>query len=246
MSDPVLCCQGTDRPDGGARIPDAEEGLTAAIGRAERQQVSVRALLLGSGPRFARDAVGPVLGFYLGWKLIGLATGIIAATTMTVAAYWWERRRGRTGLAAGIGLTIALAQALVGLLSGSPKWYLTPPVIINAAYGLAFLGSVLIRRPLAGVFASETYPFPPQVKASRTFIRVFSHVSVVWAIYLLGRSALRLVVLIRGSVEGFIAVNVLTGFPFSAAIVAWSIWYGVRAFRRSEEFGRYLSLEGGA
>jgi uncharacterized protein DUF3159 len=165
---------------------------------------------------------------------------------MTVAAYLWERRRGRTGLAAGIGLTIALGQALVGLLSGSAKWYLAPPVIINAAYGLAFLGSVLIHRPLVGIFASETYPFPPQVKASRTFIRVFSHVSVVWAIYLLGRSALRLVVLIRGTVEGFIAINVLTGFPFSAAIVAWSIWYGVRAFRRSEEWGRSLSPEGGA
>jgi hypothetical protein len=186
------------------------------------------------------------VGFYLGWKLSGLITGIIVANAISVAAYFSERRRGRTGLAAGIGLAVALGQALVGLLSGSVKWYLAPPVIMNAAYGLAFLGSVLIRRPLAGVFAGETYPFPPEVKASKTFIRVFSHVSLVWAIYLLGRSALRLVVLIRGTVEGFIAVNVLTGVPFSAAIVAWSMWYGVRGFRRSEEWGRYLSPERGA
>jgi hypothetical protein len=226
-------------------MPDREDGLTAAIGRAERQQISVSGLLLGSGPRFARDAVGPVLGFYLGWRLSGLATGIVVASGITVAAYLWERRHGRTGLVAGIGLVIALGQALVGLLSGSAKWYLAPPVIINGAYGLAFLGSVLIRRPLAGVLASETYPFPPQMKASRTFIRTFSHVSLVWAVYLLGRSALRLVVLIRGTVEGFIAVNILTGFPITAAIMAWSIWYGVRAFRRSEEWGRYLSPDGG-
>lgn len=57
---------------------------------------------------------------------------------------------------------------------------------------------------------------------------------------------LRLVVLVRGTVEGFIVINVLTGFPFSAAIVAWSIWYAVRAFRRSEEWGRFLLPEGGA
>jgi hypothetical protein len=226
-------------------MPEPEDGLTAAIGRTQRQQISVGGLLLGSGPRFARDAVGPVLGFYLGWRLSGLATGIVLATAITVGAYLWERRHGRTGLIAGIGLVVALGQALVGLLSGSAKWYLAPPVIINAAYGLAFLGSVLIRRPLAGALAGETYPFPPQVKASRTFIRTFSHVSIVWAAYLLGRSVLRLVVLIRGSVEGFIAVNILTGFPFTAAIMAWSIWYGVRAFRRSEEWGRYLSPDGG-
>ena len=225
-------------------MPDPEDGLTAAIGRAERQQVSVGALLLGSGPRFARDAVGPVLGFYVGWRLGGLATGIAVATGITVAAFLWERRHGRAGLVAGIGLVIALGQALVGLLSGSVKWYLAPPVIINAAYGLAFLGSVLIRRPLAGALATETYPFPPQVQASSTFIHTFSHVSIVWAVYLLGRSALRLVILIRGTVEGFIAVNILTGFPFTAAIMAWSVWYGVRAFRRSEEFGRYLTPEG--
>src|SRR5262245_19075414 len=201
-------------------MPEPEDGLTAAIGRAERQQVSVGGLLLGSGPRFARDAMGPVLGFYLGWRLSGLATGIVVATGITVAAYVWERRHGRTGLVAGIGLVIALGQALVGLLSGSVKWYLAPPVIINAAYGLAFLGSVLIRRPLAGALAGETYPFPPEVRASETFIRTFSYVSLVWAVYLLGRSALRLVVLMHGSVEGFIAVNILTGFPFAAAIRA--------------------------
>ena len=99
---------------------DREDGLTAAIGRAERQQVSVSGLLLGSSPRFARDAVGPVLGVYLG-RLSGLATGIVVATGITVAAYVWERRHGRTGLVAGIGLVIALGQAFVGLLSGSAK-----------------------------------------------------------------------------------------------------------------------------
>ena len=54
--------------------------------------VSVGALLLGSGPRFARDALGPVLVFYLGWKLLGLTAGIIGATVVALIAYGWERR----------------------------------------------------------------------------------------------------------------------------------------------------------
>ena len=215
----------------------ADGELSTAIAEAERRQVSVRTLLLGTGPRFARDALGPVLALYLGWKFVNLTTGIAAATAITMAAYVWERRRARSGVAAAIGLSIALVQALVGLASGSPRWYFVPPVIANAGYGLAFLVSVLIGRPLAGVFASDTYPFPPAVKTSKTFRRVFSHVSIVWAIYLLSRSAIRLVALTRSGVEAFIVINVLTGVPFTAAIMAWSIWYGVRGFRRSDEWG---------
>ena len=215
----------------------ADDGLTTAIGQAERRQVSVRALLLGTGPRFARDAIAPVLAFYVGWKLVGLATGIVVATAITVAAYVWERRHARTGLAAAIGFSIALVQALVGLASGSAKWYFAPPVIANAVYGLAFLVSVLIGRPLAGVFAGDTYPFPPAVKASETYRRVFSRISLIWAVYLLSRSALRLVALARVGVEAFIAVNVVTGIPLTAAIMGWSIWYAVCGFRRSDEWG---------
>jgi intracellular septation protein A len=219
----------------------ADDGLAAAIGQAERRQVSVRALLIGTGPRFARDAFGPVVAFYLGWKFASLTAGIVAATAVTLIAYLWERRHARTGAAAALGLGIALAQALAGLASGSATWYFAPPVIANAAYGVAFLVSVLIGRPLAGVFAGETYPFPPSVRQSATFRRVFGHVSLAWAAYLLARSFLRLVALMRGSVEAFIVVNIVTGIPFTAALMAWSIWYGVRGFRRSDEWGPYLA-----
>jgi hypothetical protein len=43
-------------------------------------RMSLGALLLGSGPRFARDALGPVLAFYAVWKFWGLLAGIVAGT----------------------------------------------------------------------------------------------------------------------------------------------------------------------
>ena len=92
------------------------------------------------------------------------------------------------------------------------------------------------------MFAQETYPFPPAVKASLTFRRVFSRVSLAWGVYLLLRSALRLVALSWRDVDVIVAVNVLTGMPFTAALTAWSIWYGVRGFRRSREWGWALGL----
>ena len=206
-----------------------------------RPQVSAWALLLGTGPRFARDAFGPVILFYVAWKLIGFRTAILAATALSIAAYVFERRQARSGITAGIGLGIALVQATAGMASGSTTAYFAPPIIVNGAYGLAFLASVVIGRPLAGVFAQETYPFPPQVKASQTFRRVFSRISLVWATYLLLRTGLRLLVLLRSSVEVYLAINVVTGIPFTAALMSWSIWYSVRSFRRSTEWGPFLA-----
>jgi intracellular septation protein A len=190
-------------------------------------------LLLGSGPRFLRDAFGPTVVFYVGWKLVGLLAGVIVATLWTAAAYTWERRHARPGVAARIGLGIALVQAVAGLASQSPIGYFAPPVIINAAYGLAFLISVAIGRPLAGVFAVESYPVPAEIRALPAVRRTFTTISLVWGIYLLFRSALRLVVLLRFSVDVYVAVNVLTAAPMTVGLMTWSFWYGLRGIRRA-------------
>ena len=221
---------------------DERDGASVpAGGTPPRPRVSAWALMLGSGPRFARDAFGPVLLFYVGWKLVGFRAAILAATALAIAAYIWERRQARSGITAGIGLGIALVQATAGLASGSTTAYFAPPIIINGAYGVAFLVSVAIGRPLAGVFAQETYPFPPQVRASHTFRRVFSRISLVWATYLLLRTGLRFFALLRSSVEFYLVINVVTGIPFTAALMSWSIWYSVRSFRRSKEWGPFLT-----
>jgi intracellular septation protein A len=199
--------------------------------------VRVRDILLGSGPRFARDAMGPMLAFYVGWRFVGLAAGIVLATVAAAAASEWERRHDRSGLMARIGLVLALFQAVLGLMSGSERLYLAQPVIINGLYGLAFVGSVVLRRPLAGAFADEVYPFPDFVRSSETFRRVFGRVSLMWGVYLLGRSALRLATLQSSSVEAFLGVNFITGMPLTALLLAASIWYGARGFRESEEWG---------
>ena len=210
-------------------------------------EVSTRTILLGSGPRFARDAFGPMLVFYAGFKLSGLLVGIVASTIASFAAYRWERNHDRPGLMARLGLGLVLIQAAIGIASNSTVVFLAQPVLINGVYGLAFLGSIAIGRPLAGVFASETYPFPDEVKTSATFKRAFSRVSLAWGAYLILRSAVRMASLSGGNVDSFIVVNLVTGVPLTALLMGWSVWYAVRFFRRSAEFGEAIRLmEAGA
>ncbi len=203
-------------------------------------QVSARRIMAGYWPRFARDAFGPVLAFYVGWKLGGVGLGIGLSTVVSLLEYRLERRAGRRGYLARLSLGFVLVNAVAGLVSNSAVVFLALPVLQNAAFGAAFLASAAIGRPLTGLVAQEMHPMPQEVVASRTYRRVFGQSAVVWGIYLLARSGLRLLAL-RASVGAFVAVNLVTGIPFTAALMAWSIWHGVRGFRRSEEWGQQMA-----
>jgi hypothetical protein len=189
--------------------------------------------LLGGGPRFMRDAFGATVIFYVGWKWHGLVLGVAAATLWTVGVYIWERRHERPGLAARIGLAIALIQATAALLSQSPIGYFAPPVFVNLAYGSVFLVSVALGRPLAGVLAMETYPLPAEIRALPAVRRTFAHISIVWGVYLLFRAAFRLFVLLNYSVDVYVAVNVATAGPMIAGLMMWTFWYALRGIRRA-------------
>lgn len=204
--------------------------------------VRARDLLFGSGPRMARDASLPMVAFYVGWRSAGLLAGIALATAASLTALWYERRQERRGLMAQIQLGLVVVQALVGLVTGSERLYLAQPVIVTAAWGFAFLGSVVIRRPLTAAFAEEMYPFPEPVRQSTTYRRAFTNISLVWGVYLLARSALRLAALAGSSVEAFVVVNLVTGIPITTALMGWSIWYAVRFFRRSDEWGEAIRM----
>jgi intracellular septation protein A len=199
--------------------------------------ITVKGILFGSGPRFARDAFGPLASFYVLWRLWGLVPGIVAATTVALLAYRVERRSERPGLVVRISLVVVATQAAVGLITGSAEAYVALPVLVNAAYGLAFIGSTFIGRPLAGVFAEEMIELPDEVKASRTHRLVFGRISLAWGTYMVARATVRLLILAALGVDVFVAVSFATGFPITMALMSWSIWYGIRGFRRSEEWG---------
>jgi hypothetical protein len=79
------------------------------------------------------------------------------------------------------------------------------------------------------------YAFPRRVRDSALFRRTFSVVSLVWGGYMLLRSSVRLLVLLWSSVDLFVVVSIVTGIPCTLALMTWSFWYPLRAFRRQPE-----------
>jgi len=185
-------------------------------------------VLLTGLPGFLREGFLPLGAFYAGLELQGLAAGIVASALASVAIYAYERRAGRDGLLVRISLGFVAIQSLIGLASNSTTVYLAQPVLIAAAWGLAFLVSVPLGRPLAGALATAWYPFPAWLRASDRFKRVYAVESVVWGAYFLGRSGLRLAVLLQGGVGGFLLVTFVTGTPVMLLLLAWSVRYSIR------------------
>jgi Protein of unknown function (DUF3159) len=203
---------------------DGEDGLSPP---------TVASIFLGGLPGVLREGVFPLAAFYAGLRLSGLTAGMAAAAAASIIVYILERRAGRDGLLVRLSLAFLVVQTLIGAVSNSATAYLALPVLSTAVWGLAFLGSAAIRRPLAGALACAWYPFPAEFRQSALFKRVYSFESVVWGLYLLARSALRLVVLLYVGVGGYLIVA-LTGTPLTIALLLWSIWYAVRRFAGEE------------
>jgi intracellular septation protein A len=179
-------------------------------------------------PGFLREGFLPVGAFYVGLRLGGLAAGIVASTVLSFLIYLYERRAGRDGLLVRISLAFVLVQGAVGLAAHSATVYLAQPVLINAAWGVAFLASVAIGRPLAGALACAWYPFPHWFRQTAPFKRVFGTQSLVWGAYFLARSAIRLIALLQGSLESFLVIVFVTGTPVGLLLILWSIRHALR------------------
>jgi hypothetical protein len=192
-------------------------------------------------PGFLREGFLPVGAFYVGLQLSGLAAGIAAATALSILIYLYERRIGRDGLLVRISLGFVLVQGAIGLAADSATVYLAQPVLANAAWGLAFLVSALIRRPLSGALACAWYPFPREFRETDQFKRVFGFQSLVWGAYFLARSGIRIAALLYVSLESFLAVVFLTGTPVMFLLIVWSIRHALRGLTPS---GREATLDG--
>jgi Protein of unknown function (DUF3159) len=185
-------------------------------------------------PVFAAEGIVPIAAFYAVWRLGGLSAGIIAATALSAGVLVWQNRRGQSAPLAYLTLVFLAVQALVGLASHSATVYLAQPVVLSAAWGIAYIVSVLVGRPLIGVFAQIWYPFPPAFRASAPYRREFEMQSLVWGAFSLARAGLRLSALLGFGVGGFVIISFATGTPLFFALVAWGVWHARRTFSRLE------------
>jgi intracellular septation protein A len=193
-------------------------------------------MLREAGPRLLRDALGPLAAFYLGWKLVGLAVGIVAAFSVGVLAVLAARREGRPGAIVRLVLAIVCVRAIVGLIGGSTTVYFAQDVALDTALGTAMLVSLALGKPLAALFAADVYAFSPEMQAAPAYREVFARITLAFGVFFLVRAAIRIVVLVTSSADAYVVTAAILDAPGLLAMLAWSISYSVRRFRTTPEW----------
>jgi hypothetical protein len=164
-------------------------------------------------PRAVVDTgLGPV-AFVTVNALADLDTAAIVAVgiSVVVAAYRAVRRHPLTNAFGGV-LGTGLA-VFIALRTGSASGYFVPRALQNAGLALAFVASVIFKRPLVGLIAAPLYRIPGGWHQDPRVRRPFAEASLVWA-GLFGVRATVYTVLILAEKEGALAAAVVVlGWP---------------------------------
>jgi hypothetical protein len=226
-------------------VTDAPEPPRSGLARAaDARPLTARGVLDAvGGPLGIVEAVLPPLVFVVYYQVVAIRSApqaverpelipIVAAPLVLSAVLLLYRllRRQRTGSAVSGAVLVGVSAALV-LITGDANTNYLPGFFINAAYGLAFLVSVLIRRPLVGVItglltSDAAWGRDPARR------RIVSGLTLLWVLLFAVRLAVEVPLYLAGDrvVELGIA-RIVLGLPLYSIVLVVTVLV-VQALRR--------------
>jgi intracellular septation protein A len=165
--------------------------------------------------------VGPLL-FLVLYKTAGLDAAIIGAGVAALAVVGIRWLRGQQLTSAWYGVAGVVLGAALAKATGSGNGYFIPKVASNAFYGAAFLGSVLVGKPLIGVAWAFFHRQPLAWGYRAEVRRVFSALTLMWAgAYFFRAAVYGVLIADRKDNTGALATaSVALGLPLTAALLA--------------------------
>lgn len=181
---------------------------------------------LFGGPRDWIDASLPPAVAMLGYFAFGLKAAIWAAaiTQVVIVGIRLVRRETlRHAFSGAFGVAISLTFAVKMHSIGG---YFIPGIIINVAYGLVFLGSVLFGYPLVGVILKAFQSDKPEGWHDRPIVRrAYVEATLGWAAMFLVRAVVQ-ETLRRLGLFGVLAVaKISMGYPLYLGVLALTLPY---------------------
>ena len=218
------------------------------------QKASRTATILSLISSIVINAVLPILIYWLLKKYTGIsdllalvASGVPSLIDGIVGVI----RRKRIDLLSGIvvlGIAITLITVILG---GSPKVYLVRESFFTAAFGLAYLISLLFPRPLAFYFARyfatgnhpENIPWFASLWQYPEFRHTMRVITVVWGIGFLFEAALRTFLVLVLSTEQFLIISPFVLYGIIGILFAWMFLYSRQGRQKGEEVRQRMQAE---
>jgi hypothetical protein len=206
--------------------PDHEAG----DGRPEREFPTMMAQM-GGVPGIVASTI-PVVVFVVVNVLASLQPALIAAVASGVAVAIWRIVRKQALQPAVSGLIGVGVAAFIAYRTGEARGFYLPGLLLSAACGLAFLVSVVVRWPLAGVIWHGINGEGQSWRSDRRLLRAYTFASLLWTVVF----ASRVVVqgwLYNADEETWLGIARLAmGYPLVGVALLGTIW-AVRRARRA-------------
>jgi hypothetical protein len=159
--------------------------------------------------------------------------------SLLAITYWRSRR---IELFPGLAIPIITIELIGTVVFKNPDLYLASAAIENVLWGLLFLGTTFMRRPLIQVFAEMLNPglgspeFLNQFKLPQQLYRsAWQIVTALWGFVNLSKAIILVCSQIWLSMEAFLIVRTATGIPVMVLMIVFSYrfpgWYWERAMK---------------
>lgn len=190
--------------------------------------------------QFVIGALIPITGFYILHSLGRPLTGAILAAcwglALSAVSHLFLKKVNFFAL---LAIPFAVMQLAGVYATRDPDFFLVWPAVGKTIWASAFLGSLLFSHPLIQILAEAMGGIPESetiddLKSSGQFRRVWAIITTVWGVTFLVAALVLVACLKLLPLEPFLVVRTVLGPPLTAALIAFSFWFPVWYFKRSQ------------
>ncbi|WP_308283030.1 DUF3159 domain-containing protein [Pseudonocardia nigra] len=174
----------------------------------------------------------PVAVFVVSNVLFGLQPALIAALASGVLIAIWRIVRKQALQPAVSGLFAVGIAAFIAYRTGEARGFYLPGLLFSAALGLAFLVSMVVRWPLAGVVWHGINGDGQGWRQDRRLLRAYTFATALWTLVFAARVVVQ-GLLYRAEEETWLGIARLAmGYPLVGVALLGTVW-AVRRARRT-------------
>ncbi len=178
------------------------------------------------------DALLPPLVFVLVNSAVGLEAAAVSAVIFALLIGFLRLLRRQTLSYAFGGLALVIIAAALAFLTRDATNFFIPAITGSALLLAATLVSLLAGKPLAAWASHLTRSWPLDWFWRNDIKPAYVEVTWFWALILLGRLAIQVLLFMAGDAARLAWANVLLGWPVTIPILILTYIYGLWRLRR--------------
>jgi|TARA_B100001971_G_scaffold164272_1_gene154774 hypothetical protein len=185
----------------------------------------------------------PIVAFILLNRFVGLGWAVLGATAWSVKAAVSRRHRGEdVGRYLPTLVVYLVARGVIGIVTDSEAVYFGIGIGTKALIGAALIGTVVAGRPFLGRVLHLAIPLDAETMAHPVYLRVVGRLTVALGAYQFLTSAWDIWLFNQTSVDGYLLIRAVVGWPVGMVVSLLGFWYFDRALRAVEGFPGLLVL----